>query len=129
MKAETLLSAFAVIVAVVAMAYTAYVAREDRNAALVAIGVAVLRADPSKETQVSAARQWALDLIDANSGGVKFSKEARLELLRQPLQGNYGYYGGMGGFGPLPGSPFGPNAYNPYDQSKYKPDIPAENSN
>jgi hypothetical protein len=86
MKPETLLSAFAVFLAGVAMAYTVYVAREDRNAALISIGVAVLRADPSKEAQVSAARGWALDLIDANAGGVKFSPEARAELLHQPLR-------------------------------------------
>jgi len=92
MKPETLLSAFAVLLAVAALAYTAYVAREDRNAALVSIGVAVLRADPSKEAQVSAARSWALDLIDANAGGVKFSPEARRELLKSPLRSLTGWY-------------------------------------
>jgi hypothetical protein len=90
MKPETLLAAFAVFVAVAAMLYTAYVAREDRNAALVGIGIAVLRADPEKEGYVSAAREWALDLIDANAGGVKFSKEARAELLRKRLNTSFG---------------------------------------
>lgn len=62
-----------------------------RNADLVKIGVGVLRVDPEKEKQISAAREWALDLIDANSGGVKFSPEARAQLLREPLKysGNF----------------------------------------
>jgi hypothetical protein len=68
MKPETLLSALAVILAVAALIYTAYTAREDRNAASVSIGVSVLRADPSKQNRVKDAREWALDLIDANAG-------------------------------------------------------------
>src|SRR4051794_6208736 len=60
-------------------------ASDERNARLVEIGMSVLKVDPTKEKQVSAARSWALDLIDANAGGVKFSKEARSELLRAPL--------------------------------------------
>jgi hypothetical protein len=32
-----------------------------------------------------ATRKWALDLIDANAGGVKFSEEARAQLLKKPL--------------------------------------------
>ncbi|MGH6847762.1 MAG: hypothetical protein ACREC0_10065 [Methylocella sp.] len=64
--------------------------REHRNADLVKIGVNVLRVDPEKEKQLSAAtREWALNLIDANAGGVKFSPEARAQLLREPLK--YGY--------------------------------------
>jgi hypothetical protein len=56
-----------------------------RNADLVKIGVSVLRVDPEKEKQISAAREWARELIDANAGGVKFSPEARAQLLREPL--------------------------------------------
>jgi hypothetical protein len=57
-----------------------------RDADLVKIGVSVLRVDPEKEKQISeATREWALDLIDANAGGVKFSPEARAQLLREPL--------------------------------------------
>jgi hypothetical protein len=58
---------------------------DERNARLVEIGVNILRADPQKETNIEAARAWALDLIDANSGGVRFSREARTELLKRPL--------------------------------------------
>jgi hypothetical protein len=85
MKPETLLAAFAVIVAVAAMVYTAYIARENRDAALVSIGISILRSDPQKEGQVNAAREWALNLIDANAGGVKFSAAARNELLTKGL--------------------------------------------
>jgi len=59
---------------------------EKGNADLVQIGVSVLRVDPDKEKQISAAREWALNLIDANAGGVKFSSEARAQLLREPLK-------------------------------------------
>ncbi len=59
---------------------------EKGNSDLVNIGVSVLRVDPDKEKQLSeATRKWALDLIDTNAGGVKFSPEARAQLLREPL--------------------------------------------
>ena len=57
-----------------------------RNADLVKIGVSVLRVDPEKEKQISAARKWALELIDANAGGVTFSQEAKEQLLKEPLK-------------------------------------------
>jgi hypothetical protein len=78
---------FAALVIAAAAAYFAYFnAHEARNAALVSIGVAVLRADPVKEPEITnAAREWALDLIDANAGGVRFSNEARAELLKRRL--------------------------------------------
>jgi hypothetical protein len=66
----------------------------ERNAKLVEIGVSILRVDPQKEAQISAARHWALDLIDANAGGVKFSEEARAELLKRPLGYEATYYPG-----------------------------------
>jgi hypothetical protein len=88
---------------------------DERNARLVEVGVSVLRADPEKEDQVSAARKWALDLIDANAGGVKFSAEARAQLLKKRLAydtydyGGGGYTGGdfssRGGFGDVPQRP------------------------
>src|SRR5580704_372972 len=62
---------------------------EKGNADLVRIGVSVLRVDPEKEKQISAAREWALNLIDANAGGVKFSPEARAQLLQEPLKFDY----------------------------------------
>ena len=79
------ITAAALCVAAAAIMFTVWTAREQRNAALVQIGIAVLRADPQKEPQVTAARDWALDLIDANAGGVKFSAEARNELRTKRL--------------------------------------------
>ena len=79
------LTAMAVCVASAAIVYTVTAASEKRNADLVRIGVEVLRVDPKKETQVAAAREWALDLIDANAGGVTFSVDARESLLLSPL--------------------------------------------
>ena len=64
--------------------------QDQKNARLVEIGVAVLRADPQKEPSAASARKWALDLIDANAGGVRFSVEARQELLNQALTGEFG---------------------------------------
>jgi hypothetical protein len=78
------ITAAAVCVAAAACTFAIRSMSEERNAKLVEIGVAILRVDPEKETQVSAARKWALDLIDTNAG-VKFSEEARTELLRKPL--------------------------------------------
>jgi hypothetical protein len=56
-------------------------------------GIKINRADhrnasvcsTSDRIRVSAARAWALNLIDANADGVKFSKEARAELLEKAL--------------------------------------------
>ncbi len=79
----------ALAVAACAVAFTVWTWREHRNADLVKIGVSVLRVDPDKEKQISAAREWALNLIDANAGGVKFSSEAREQLLREPLSYDY----------------------------------------
>jgi hypothetical protein len=45
--------------------------------------VSVLRVDPQKEGHLTAARSWALDVIDANAGGVRFSREARAGLLQK----------------------------------------------
>jgi hypothetical protein len=75
----------ALCVAAAAVAFAVHTFSQERNARLVEIGVAVLRVDPTKDTQVAAARKWALDLIDANAGGVKFSEEARAQLLNQPF--------------------------------------------
>jgi len=76
----------ALVIAACAGFLTYWNVREHRNADLVKIGVSVLRVDPDKEKQVSALREWALDLIDANAGGVKFSSEARAQLLRGPFE-------------------------------------------
>jgi hypothetical protein len=81
--------------------------RSERNARLVEIGISVLRANPKKEPSTAAARRWALDLIDANAGGVKFSPAARAELLEQVLPtAPYGYtYFETGGFDDVPADP------------------------
>jgi hypothetical protein len=76
----------AVSIAIAASFHAVRNASDERNARLVEIGVSILKVDPAKETQVSAARKWALDLIDANAGGVRFSPEARAELLKNQLR-------------------------------------------
>src|SRR4051794_28474253 len=118
---------FAALVIAASAAYFAYFnANEARNAALVSIGVAVLRADPTKEPQARAAREWALDLIDANAGGVKFSAAARGELLEKRLNydaswdtgylsGGYDLGGGFSGENRSPSS--GPPARAPAQNS------------
>jgi hypothetical protein len=58
---------------------------DERNARLVEIGVSILKVDPQKEPQITAARDWALDLIDGNAGGVRFSREAREQLRKERL--------------------------------------------
>jgi hypothetical protein len=78
-------TAAALCVAASAIIFTVRSTTEERNAKLVEIGVGILRVDPAKDGQIAAARNWALDLIDANAGGVKFSKEARAELLSKRL--------------------------------------------
>jgi len=77
---------------------------DERNARLVEIGVSVLRVDPQKEKQVAAARKWALDLIDANAGGVKFSPDARNQLLEQrfAFDTSWDSGGGSDGWGRIP---------------------------
>jgi hypothetical protein len=66
-----------------AIAYAVKTTSDERNARLVEIGVSVLRVDPQKEGHLTAARSWALDVIDANAGGVRFSPEARAGLLQK----------------------------------------------
>jgi hypothetical protein len=50
---------------------------------LVEIGIGILRADP-KETGISPAREWALRVIEENSG-LQFSEDDRRALLNKPL--------------------------------------------
>jgi hypothetical protein len=90
----------ALIVALSGVYITVKTLTEKRNADLVQIGVSVLRVDPDKEKQISATREWALNLIDANAGGVKFSQEARAQLLREPLKYGGGYDPYVGGYDP-----------------------------
>jgi hypothetical protein len=82
-------------VAVATIIYSIRSTDEERNAKLVEIGVSILRVDPQKNSQVAGARKWALDIIDANAGGVKFSPEARAQLLEQRLDTDaYSFDGG-----------------------------------
>src|SRR5262245_53573978 len=94
----------ALLIAASAIFATFTVWRSERNARLVEIGISVLRADPKKEPSAAAARKWALDLIDANAGGVKFSKEARAVLIDQALPAVSLGYGESVGFGDLRGA-------------------------
>lgn len=94
----------AVCIAAASIIFTVATLRQERNAALVSIGVSILRADPKKEFQTKSTREWALDLIDANAGGVKFSDVARSELIEhrldysQPISEGY-VSGGVPDFG------------------------------
>ena|ERR1700679_52835 len=74
-----------VCIAGAAITFTVHTWSDSRNAQLVQIGVGILEIDPGQQKQVKAAREWALDLIEANAGGVRFSKEARAQLLDKPL--------------------------------------------
>lgn len=74
-----------VIIAATIFTFTFHTWSDSRNAQLVQIGIGVLEIDPKQQGQVKAAREWALDLIEANAGGVRFSQEARAQLLGQKL--------------------------------------------
>jgi hypothetical protein len=97
------ITAAALCVATATITFAVVTMRAERNAALVNIGVAVLRADPEKEPQARAAREWALNLIDANAGGVKFSAAVRAELLDRPIGGSFADDFYMSSF--IPGKP------------------------
>lgn len=75
----------ALCVAAASVIYSVSAWNDDKNARLVEIGVGILRADPRKEPSNAATREWALNLIDANAGGVKFSAEARTDLLKNAI--------------------------------------------
>jgi hypothetical protein len=93
---QLLVTFSALVIAACAGFLTYWNVREHRNADLVKIGVSVLRVDPEKEKQLSqATREWALDLIDANAGGVTFSSEARAQLLKEPLKYSSTYGSGF----------------------------------
>src|SRR3954447_13740908 len=97
-------------VAAAAITFAVVTMRAERNASLVSIGVSILRADPQKESQVTGAREWALDLIEANAGGVKFSAEARKELMNNQL----GWFDTGSSYYPSSSSTFYPSVGNTY---------------
>jgi len=102
---QQLITAAALAVAASAITFAVLTWSEKRNADLVRIGISVLRVDPQKEKDISeATRKWALDLIDANAGGVKFSDEARKKLLRERLEYD-GYFGDGWCFNSSPSDP------------------------
>jgi hypothetical protein len=84
---QLMVTVAALAVAACAISFVVWTTQEKRNADLVRIGIDVLQVDPQKEKDVSdATREWALDLIDSNAGGVKFSTRARAQLLHEPLK-------------------------------------------
>lgn len=52
---------------------------------MVEIGLSILRSDPSKEGQISPAREWAITLVEKHSGQ-DFTDEDKRNLLVQPLR-------------------------------------------
>lgn len=65
-------------------AYLSYTqGNRELDVKLVEIGIGILRSDPS-QTQVKAAREWAVEIIEKSSG-TKFSAADRLELIQKPL--------------------------------------------
>jgi hypothetical protein len=107
----------ALCIAVSSVSFTVLTWRQNRNAQLVAIGVGVLRADPKKEPSAASAREWALNLIDDNSGGVKFSPQARTDLLNEALTAKLPSFGSS--------DIYSYDTYEPYkpstDRDKQKP--------
>ena len=51
---------------------------------LVEIGLGILRADP-KETNITPAREWAIQVVETNSG-IKFTDADHKALLQQPIR-------------------------------------------
>lgn len=82
---QQLIASLALSISIASLVYTVWTANRQANDRLVAIGISVLRTDPEKYPQMKTAREWALNLIDANAGGVTFSGEARAALLDKPF--------------------------------------------
>jgi hypothetical protein len=89
--APVLAALFTLLGAVIATFITSYYGSlsKDRelNIRLVEIGISILRADPKKE-DISPARQWAIEVIQRNSG-VAFSSDDRAALLHKPIITGY----------------------------------------
>jgi hypothetical protein len=81
--ATIVVAGIALIGSVVSAFYTYANRNRELDIKLVEIGIGILRVDP-KGTDLTAARGWALDVIEHNSK-VKFSKADREALLQKPL--------------------------------------------
>lgn len=65
-------------------AYLSYTqGNRELDIKLIEIGIGILRSDP-KQTDVKAARAWAVEIIEKSSG-TKFSAADRAELIQRPL--------------------------------------------
>ena len=73
----------ALVGSITAAFYTYANRNRELDIKLVEIGIGILRTDP-KDTGLTAARGWAVQVIEDNSR-VKFSTEDRLTLLNKPL--------------------------------------------
>jgi hypothetical protein len=94
-EVATLLVAVIALVGTIASSFYTYSNRNrELDIELVKLGVAILRADPNKETQTRGAREWAINVIETFSG-VRFTGTAKAELLSNK-------YSGIGGPLPLP---------------------------
>lgn len=83
-----LVTATAAVVSALVTAGFNYFSRDrELDIRLVEIGIGILSADPEK-TGVFAARGWALDVVEANSG-IDFSEQDRAQLLQRPLSFEY----------------------------------------
>lgn len=111
------IAAMAAIVGAVVSAWFPYLNRDrELNIRLVEIGIGILRSDPEK-SGVSAARQWAIDIIERSSG-LAFKPEDRAELLNRPLGFDSSFdYGGFG-FSDAPSTADKPAITTPKEQPK-----------
>jgi len=86
-KATEIVSISVAAIAFAGSVVSAFYAYSNRNREmdikLIEIGIGILRTDP-KETGISPAREWALRVIEENSG-LKFNADDRQALLNKPL--------------------------------------------
>lgn len=126
-KTAWIAAAAAIISALIALgsAGFSYLNRDrELDIKLVEIGIGILRTDPEK-SGVSAARQWAIDIIETSSG-LKFNPDDRAELLNKPLgfDSSFDFGGpssfdfGGGGFSSAPSAVGEPSATTPKAQPK-----------
>jgi hypothetical protein len=87
-RATEVVSLLVAVIALVGTLANSFYAYSNRNRELdielVKLGVAILRADPNKETQTKGAREWAITVIE-NFSRVPFTAKAKAELLSNKL--------------------------------------------